>query len=219
MAEFRAANQSLVLLAQRDLRDFWRSLNLSADPAVIRRSTTAFFPELIAAYGDAAALLGADFYDSLRNVPPSAARFRATLAAAAPAEQAQASARWALGSLFVAEPDADLALSKLSGSAQRLVLQAGRDTIARSAFTDPVRTGFARVPQGVTCKFCVMVASRGAIYKDASAAGEGNRYHDDCNCVPTPVRSPDDLPEGYDVHEYRRLYEYGSGIGRDLPTD
>jgi hypothetical protein len=217
VAEFRTANQSLVLLAQRDLRDFWRSLNLSGDPAEVRAAVLAFFPELVTAYGDASALLGADFYDSLRNVPPSAARFRATLAGSAPAEQAEGSVRWALGSLFAEQPDQ--ALMNLSGSAQRLVLQAGRDTIARSAFTDPVRTGFARVPQGDTCKFCVMVASRGAIYKDASAAGEGNRYHDDCNCVPTPVRSPDDLPEGYDVHEMRRLYEQGAGIGRDLPPD
>lgn len=211
------ANQSLVVLAQRDLRDFWGSLNLSADPAVIRRATTAFFPELITAYGDAAALLGADFYDSLRNVPPSAARFRATLAASAPAEQAVGSVRWALGALFDGRPDQSLA--NLSGAAQRMVLQAGRDTIARSAFTDPVRTGFARVPQGTTCSFCIMVASRGAIYSTAEAAGESNTYHDNCNCVPLPVRGEADFPEGYDLDLYKKLYAEGSGIGRDIPTD
>lgn len=171
MEEFRQANQALVLLAQRDLADFWRSLNLSGDPARVKASLLAYFPELVQVYGDAAALLGADWYDALRDVPASARAFKAVLASPVQREQAEASARWALGPLFLAEPEPALVLSQLMGSAQRLVMQPGRDSVFSSAAMDPVRTGVARVPRGLkTCAFCTMLASRGPVYSSEVSA-------------------------------------------------
>lgn len=171
MAEYREANRALVTLAQRDLRDFWSALNLAGDPARIRNAVLEFFPELLTQYGDVAALLGADWYDMLRDAPPSAASFRAALARPADAEQAVSTARWALGPLFQPTPDTESALSALMGATQRLVLQPGRDTVWDSAATDSFRVGVARVPSGVTtCKFCVMLASRGAVYRSEISA-------------------------------------------------
>ena len=219
MAEFRAANQSLVLLAQRDLADFWRSLNLSGDPARVKSSLLAYFPELVQVYGDAAAVLGADWYDALRDVPASAKSFRAVLASPAQREQAEASARWALGPLFAAEADPVTTLSRVMGSAQRLVLQPARDSFAESAKRDPSRVRWARVPSGLkTCKWCVMLASRGAVYVDDVSAGEMNEFHDNCDCVQVQVRSKSDYPEGHSVDAFKRLYMQDSGVGRDLPA-
>src|SRR5690606_31578035 len=100
VTEFRQANQALVALAQRDLADFWRSLNLSGDPTRVRDAVLAFFPELLTAYGDTAAVLGADWYDLLRDVPASAKSFQAVMGSPASTVQAEQSARWALGPLF-----------------------------------------------------------------------------------------------------------------------
>ena len=221
MSEYRAANQSLVLLAQRDLADFWAALNTKGDPFLVKAALLEFFPELLTVYGDTAALLGADWYDELRNVAPSAATFRAVMASPPATEQAAAAARWALGPLFVAEPNPVQVLANLSGAAQRLVLQSGRDTVWDSARRDPVRSGVARVPTGaLTCRFCTMLASRGAVYgSQLAAGGEGNRYHNECDCVPTVIRSRDDYPDGHNVEEFERLYALGSGVGRDLPTE
>lgn len=218
--EFRLANQSLVLLAQRNLEDFWSSLNTQGNPFAVKAAVLEFFPKLVTAYGDAAALLGADWYDELRNVPPSAASFRAALAPTPPGEQSAGSARWALGPLFTDEPDPFATLTRLAGSTQRLVLQAGRDTVTRSARLDPVATGVARVPSGPeTCRFCIMLASRGAVYATELAAGaEGNTYHDDCDCVPTTIRTRNDYPDDHDLKLYERLYAEGSGVGRDVPS-
>ena len=47
----------------------------------------------------------------------------------------------------------------------------------------------------------------------------GNKWHDDCDCVPVVIRSPADYPEDYDQKVYERLSAQGSGVGRDLPTD
>jgi hypothetical protein len=158
-----------VQLAQTDLADFWRALNLSGDPARVRDELLLFFPDLLQAYGDTAAVLGADFYDLLRDVPASGASFQAVLAAPVATEQAQQAARWAVGPLFTENPDT--ALERLLGSAQRLVLQPGRDSVWQSAGRDPVRTGVARVPRGLTtCRFCTMIASRGPVYTSEVSA-------------------------------------------------
>jgi hypothetical protein len=169
VAEFRSANQALVSLAQRDLSDFWAALNLSGDPARVRDELLKFFPDLLQAYGDTAAVLSADWYDLLRDVPASSSSFAAVMAAPAAVPQAEQTARWALSPLFTENPDG--ALANLLGATQRLVMQPGRDTVFASAAMDPVRTGVARVPSGVTtCNFCVMLASRGPVYRsDVSA--------------------------------------------------
>lgn len=219
VAEFRAANQALVTLAQRELREFWEALNLSGDPVLVRDALLAFLPDLITAYGDTAAVLGADWYDLLRDVPASAASFNAVMASAPNVSQVEGSVRWGVGPLFQEAPDS--ALERLMGSTQRLVLQAGRDSIFDSARRDPVRTAVARVPSGAeTCRFCVMLASRGAVYANVrTAGGDGNSYHDNCDCVPTIIRSESDWPEGHDLQRFRDLYAKGSGIGREVEPD
>lgn len=168
VAEYRDANRSLVAMAQRDLGEFWAALNLSGDPARVRDELLQFFPDLLQAYGDTAAVLGADWYDLMRDVPVSARSFDAVMAAPVGAEQAQQSARWAIGPLFTEDPDA--ALANLRKSTQRLVLQPARDSVFASATLDPVRTGVARVPSGPTCTFCTMLASRGAVYTSEVSA-------------------------------------------------
>lgn len=216
MAEFRTANQRLVELAQAEFSDFWASMNLSRDPYVVRDAVLEFMPALVTAYGDTAAVLGADWYDLLRDVPPSARAFDAVLADPPDVKQVEGSARWGLGPLF--QDDPDTTLERLLGSTQRLVLQAGRDSVWRSAARDPVRTRVARVPSGAdTCRFCIMLASRGAVYADDVAAGRGNDFHDNCDCTQVLVRSQADLPEGYNLDLYKRLYQERSGYGRDVP--
>lgn len=186
MREFRLANQSLVLLAHRDLKSFWSSVDVSADVLDIKSDLLDYYPALITAYGDAAALLGADWYDMLRDAPPSAASFRATLSKPPNVNQIHASARWALGPMFQAERNPGQVLENLLGSSQRLVLQAGRETVVGSARRDSVRIGYARVPAGPTCDFCEMVADRGFVYGSEDAAGESEQWHDGCDCVVVP---------------------------------
>lgn len=177
-----------------------------------------FFPELVTEFGDVSALLAVDFYDMLRDVPPSAASFQAAYAAPVDAQVAQGAARWAVGALF--EDDPDRFVSQILGSTQRLVSQRGRDTIFDNAGRDRVRTSVARIPSGTdTCTFCIMLASRGAVYTDLVSAGEMNTFHDNCDCVPTVIRSRRDYPEGHDLQKFVDLYTSGLGTGRYAPTN
>lgn len=218
MREYRTAAQSLVLLAQRDLADFWSAQNLQGSPVAVRDALLLFMPELVSTYGDASALLGADWYDMLRGETASASTFRAVMARPVDSEQTQASARWGLGPLFTGS--ADDAFSLLTGATQRLVMQPFRDTVFDSASSDPAGVRFARIPSGATtCRFCTMIASRGFVFHTAEDAGLSNKWHDKCDCVITPGRGPDDYPEGFDLDEYKRLYREGSGVGRDIPVE
>ena len=211
--EFRSNTAGLVDLAKDDLRAFWEALDLAGNPLLVRDALEEFMPLLIETYGDAAGVLGADFYEELRDA--TEARFVVAVGSSPSVTQVQASTRWALGPLFQPVPNPAQALLNIEGSTQRLVLQAARDSIFDSAAKDPVRTGFARVPRGAkTCKFCTMIASRGAVYSSARNAGQSNEWHDDCDCVITAVRSAADFPEGYDPDEFLKLYADGVGVGQ-----
>ena len=261
ISEIRDATTQLVSLAGRELDEFWDALYGTLSPEEFRDELLKFFPDLITTYGDTSGVLGADWYDQLRQAQRqgvSVAQFRAVIAMPAADEQSIGAAKWALGPTFDDQADSILTLERLQGSLQRLVKQPFRDSIWFAAANDPVRTGVLRLPTGlVTCKFCVMLASRGAVYSERasgrnSAGGVvgrgsdrtgfdtsgrrlsggigggvqargaqalGNKYHDDCDCTPVIVQSPDDYPEGYDRSVFERLYADGSGIGRDLPVE
>lgn len=261
LAEIRDATNQLVTLAGRELDEFWDALYEALSPEDFRDELLAFFPDLITTYGDTAGVIGADWYEQLRSAQRqgvSVAQFRAVIALPAPDEQSIATAKWALGPTFDDQVDSILTLERLKASLQRLVNQPFRDSIWYAAADDPVRTGVLRMPAGlVTCRFCVMLASRGPVYSvsasGSSSAGVvggrgsertgfdasgnrlsggigggikargsqpvGNRYHDDCDCVPVLVQSPADLPETYSQKHFEELYSQGSGIGRDLPTE
>ena len=177
-------------LAQRDLTQFWGSLELYRDPFSVRDTMGEFLPELIAAYGNTQALLAADFYDSLRDVPPSAARFAAVMAdPPSDPEQFLSTASWAIAPLLGDEPDGDGALSRLTGAVSRLVMQPNRDTVITSVSKDKHAVGWQRKTRAESCRFCRMLAGRdNAVYKRESALVAA---HDRCKCVAVPSWDPD----------------------------
>lgn len=81
---------------------------------------------------------------------------------------------------------------------------------------------FARVPTGLeTCTFCIMLASRGAVYHTRKTAGELKHFHRNCDCkvVPSFEGDPDaELVEGVRPKELHKLYKQFREIdGYGLP--
>lgn len=91
---------------------------------------------------------------------------------------------------------------------------------------DDLDVRFARVPSGgETCPFCVMLASRGFVYRGERAAGALRHYHANCDCriVPCfdsryagPSRrfSASTTVEGYDLDGLYRRYVQDLEDGR-----
>ena len=72
--------------------------------------------------------------------------------------------------------------------AHDVATRSARLTTMVTAQYDKSRPRFARVPQGPTCEFCIMLASRGYVYHSESAAGGGFKSfhpHDDCMIIPS----------------------------------
>ena len=74
--------------------------------------------------------------------------------------------------------------------------------------TDRYGGRYARVPTGdKTCAFCLMLASRGFIYRSEDSAGEFDQYHDDCDCeVVASFDTDNSAIEGYSPDEYYKMY-------------
>ena len=120
------------------------------------------------------------------------------VAAAAGAEQVDAAVGWALSMA-----DFDTALT---GAVLRLGQAPSRKTIVESAIA--AGRGFCRVVASDACAWCLMLASRGAVYESAESAGvagmgrkrdeakqnPGESFHDHCKCEVIEVRNATDLP-------------------------
>ncbi|TKT03438.1 hypothetical protein [Streptomyces lasalocidi] len=196
--DYKEAQGGISRLAERELRLFFLSLDLTNIVATTN-ALQIFMPELVTEYGEMGAAVAIDFYDELREASNAAKPFKALMGEIPEQKAVQASVRWAVGPLFQTESNPAQALSNLTEVNDRFVKQTARNTIFHSAQKDPSKASYARVPSGAkTCKFCLMLASRGAVYANSKKAGENNKYHGHCDCQVIPMWDGDEYPEGYD---------------------
>ena len=203
--QFRVANSQLSRLVRAALEQFFASLDLSR-PENARDALLEFLPALTVQYGDVAATLAVEYYNEMRAASGAAGRFRALTAAPVPTGAVEAKVRYLAGQLWTRTPEA--MLGGLLTAADKYVKQPGRATIAKNAKREGVR--WARVPTGAkTCTWCLILASRDAVYSSkASAGGDGNHYHGDCDCVPTRIAKASDYPpQGYLPDDHYALYQ------------
>lgn len=76
------------------------------------------------------------------------------------------------------------ALVRVTGATTRLVVDAGRETVANSIGADREASGWNRVTSGDPCGFCAVLASRGPSYSSESSASF--EAHNFCACEPEP---------------------------------
>lgn len=124
--------------------------------------------------------------------------------------------------VFTEEPTEEQAriIARLDGATQRYVTDAARNTITENAAREKVR--WRRHAQPDACAFCRMLATRDGDFlyrskKSAQFVGAsgrirgsrkaGKKYHDDCGCVPVPVRAGDDYEPPDYVADWTSQYE------------
>jgi len=199
-----SGSSRVVVLAQRELEAFVRALG-SSDPAFIRDALLQFMPELVDRFGDMAASVAADWYESTRFQAVGGS-FNARLADPVDPLRVQESTRWAVGPLFEGDPDGMMA--RLSGSVQRYVMDTSRGTIARNVSIDPRKPRFARVPTGSkTCAWCSLLASRGFVYLSRDTAGAHDHFHDKCDCQIVSTWDDAEAIDGYNPDELYGQYQ------------
>lgn len=108
-------------------------------------------------------------------------------------EQARAATRWALWNAETRTYEhSQQATEQMAGSLVRFVRNGSRETIQHS--TRIAGTRWARVPGIKACSWCLMLVSRGAVYRTATSAGRTRDWHDHCDCMVIESYTDADLP-------------------------
>lgn len=180
--QLRLAQVGIRKLVERDLQAFFATLNLNR-PETARDELLVFVPMLVAQYGEDAANVAADWYDTMRADARARGRFRADPLASPYMDGVEPLVRRAAGALFTTAPAA--ALVTLLASTGKFVLGASRETIGRATDRDPAAAGWQRVTQSGACDFCQMLANRGGVYKRSTVhfAAHGG----ECSCAAVPT--------------------------------
>ena len=157
-------------------------------------------------YTDAAAQAGADMYDAVRTEAVGEAMGAAAISGYDPAAT-EGAVRAFVQDIVDGKP-VEQFNRKVLKRVDYDIRRAENVSVAENAAIDPLEPMFARVPTGAeTCKFCIMLASRGFAYTSARAAGEGNpdHYHAGCDC--RVVQGYDGMEvEGYDPDAYFEMW-------------
>jgi len=235
VARWRQAQLGLTTLLLRDLRGLRRLI----DPARLQATVPTWIEAVtavVARYSEVAATLAADFYDAQRVEAGVAGAFTVPLADPPPGEQTSNSLRWATKDLWPRaaatatdvqleplEVRLDAAFTKADMATQKLVAGQGRATLRQAVDEDAGAVAYARAAALGACSFCKLMASRGAVYKNARTAGrDANdrfsgdasvvKFHDNCHCGIVPVFRGQRFELSPQAAGWDRIYrEYAQG--------
>lgn len=187
----------------------WCRAHPDATVAETREAAREIMAGLAQVYDEASATLAAEWYDAQASAAGARLPEAITVTAYSDA-QVERVARYQASKL--AAGDVAGFAAACAEFLENGVRRSLNETVlanARRDRTSGVR--FARVPTGSeTCTFCVMLASRGAVYESRRTAGEFSHYHRRCDCKVVPGFEDDrfaEVVEGYDCRAYYDLWK------------
>lgn len=163
------------------------------DPANLAASIANFRDAVLAVvdyYGSAAAAAALEHFRAVRRAADVPGRAPAAPAPKVPEgfiDQLVTEAAAA----FTTDPQ--LGRDLLDSGAEQLILDQARRQMMSAAALDREAKGWARVPNAGACSFCLMLASRGPVYKSKRGASfkahrkQPNGSGGDCKCGAEPV--------------------------------
>ena len=204
MATAQQARLAMTVITAAAVRDAHRLLAATdgRSPEDARRILLNGVPQIVDHYARGTATLGADFYEEAREAAGFTG-FTATTLIPDRTHQIRTNVAWATQPLF----DRDLtatAASRLRQVVQPEVANAFRDTIVGNAREDSFAAGWQRTTRAGTgrtgpCKFCLMLADRGAVYKRDTV---NFAAHPDCQCGAQAVFFRREWQPGYGPGNY-----------------
>ena len=164
--------------------------------------------DLVRLYGMASSTLGAQWYDYCRRLAIGEGDPAQTV------EPNESALSWdmerAIHDMYDGKTPPDQMASHMGAVVEKHVHGLSRDTVSAALRRDYEanlargtnprnRYRWTRVTVGASCAFCVMLASRGAVYLSRESAGGtlSTKFHDDCDCVVLPFADSGDIA-GYE---------------------
>lgn len=222
-AEFAAYNRAVAKIGDRAASDVeaavlaWCRAHGDATVAEKREAAKLIMEGFVQGYDDVAAEFAAQWYDDLAEREGARLQQAVTVTTYRP-KSVDEVARYQAKKLV---KGGDGAFARACGEyARNDAFRSLNETIISNVGRDKDRgVRFARVPTGFeTCTFCIMLASRGAVYHTRKSAGEFKHFHRHCDCkvVPGFEDNPDaELVEGVRPEELRDLYVQLNEIDED----
>ena len=213
-AEFAAYNRQVARIGDRAAADVessvlaWCRSHEDATVAEKREAAKLIMDGFVQGYDDVAAEFAAQWYD--RRAEQGGARLdqAVTMTTYRP-DSVDAVARYQAKKLA---KGGDAEFAKACGEfARNDAFRSLNETISANVGRDKDKgVRFARVPTSLeTCTFCLMLASRGAVYHTRKTAGEFKHFHRRCDCKVVPSFEDDadaELVEGVRPKELRERY-------------
>lgn len=168
----------------------------SGTPEQRRYDLLGGVPEVIGYYQDGTGALAADFYEDARVEAGVAGRFTAEVVLVDRTVKIRRAIAWAAEPLFTG--DEATTTGRLAEVVQLETARPFRDTVTGNSTKDPKAIGWRRVASG-GCKFCAMLAARGAVYKESIVRFAS---HTNCHCSAAPAFVGYDGEEA-SVEQYR----------------
>lgn len=211
-AEFAAYNRAVARIGDKAASDVessvlaWCRSNGSATVAEKREAAKLIMDGYIQGYDDIAAEFAAEWYDHRAQKSAVALDQAITMTTYKP-ESVDEVARYQAKKLA---KEGDAAFARACGEfARNDAFRSLNETIIANVGRDRDKGArFARVPAGAeTCTFCLMLASRGAVYHSRKTAGEFKHFHRNCDCKVVPSFEGDPDAELVQGVKPRELYE------------
>lgn len=170
------------------------------------RAALSVLPVLVPAYYDAAGSLAVAWYDELRDESRPAAAYTPQIIGDPATDWIDREAERLLRELDDKQstPSLDLDMQRtfdeIVALAEKEVARGYRDSILGNTRIDADAVGWSRIARPGCCKFCAMLAGKGAVYRSESTAIFA--AHTNCHCSVQPkFRNGERGPEA-DVIQY-----------------
>lgn len=189
MVTQQAAQAFLIAQTQAPVTQAWSLVDQSNLAGTLPKFTQAL-QGIVSQYGSASYALARKFYLQERAAAKVTGKFTPSPPPKPPAEQVEKSVNWATRELWSTDPDyaegnLKAAQTNVQGVIDNMVLGVGRQTTVDAVQADRKARGWAREVEPGACSFCVLLATRGAVYKTDSTASF--RSHPHCECMAVPV--------------------------------
>ena len=176
--------QALTLVTSAGIDQVARSIASVTDADDVRDVLLESAPESVAYWSDGSAALAVDWYDDLRDESPAKGRFSAEPVIDLRDEKIRRGMHWAVSPLYSAEPDRAEMLARVEPIIQKQIATPFRDTVTVNGRRDPASKGWRRIARSDGCKFCRMLADKGAIFREDTVHFAS---HKSCHCTAQPV--------------------------------
>ena len=168
------------------------------------RAMLESYPKILKQYGKVAADVARQFYQEQRDShfedDDEADDYTAQAAQEIPTE-------WAEEDLLEAAKRSHGTVAMLPAKASKRVIERADQTLIQNSERDPAHPKWAVVPHMGACAWCIMVGSRGFVYK--SALTSDAQRHLNCKCsIVVDFDTKDPSLEGYDVAALYKQYEH-----------